>query len=78
MPSPEMTEEQGMEAMEVETRFGEIGGYEADSNAAVLLKGLGISEEFHQSLMSDLDGKSKKARSSSTSLYLKSRHLITR
>ncbi|HOG69376.1 MAG TPA: ATP-binding cassette domain-containing protein, partial [Fibrobacteraceae bacterium] len=56
---PEMTEEQGMEAMEVETRFGEIGGYEADSNAAVLLKGLGISEEFHQSLMSDLDGNQK-------------------
>ena len=37
---PEMTEEQGMQAMEIETRFGEIGGYEADSNAAVLLKGL--------------------------------------
>ena len=30
---PEMTEEQGMQAMEIETRFGEIGGYEADSNA---------------------------------------------
>lgn len=56
---PEMTEEQGMEAMEVETRFGEIGGYEADSNAAVLLKGLGIPEEFHQSLMSDLDANQK-------------------
>lgn len=56
---PEMSEEQGMEAMEVETRFGEIGGYEADSNAAVLLKGLGIPEELHQSLMSDLDGNQK-------------------
>ena len=56
---PEMTEEQGMEAMDVETRFGEIGGYEADSNAAVLLKGLGIPEEFHQSFMSDLDGNQK-------------------
>jgi len=53
---PEMTEEQGMQAMEIETRFGEIGGYEADSNAAVLLKGLGIPEEFHHSLMADLDG----------------------
>ena len=52
---PEMTEEQGMQAMEIETRFGEIGGYEADSNAAVLLKGLGIPEEFHYSLMADLD-----------------------
>ncbi|WP_295685020.1 ATP-binding cassette domain-containing protein [uncultured Fibrobacter sp.] len=56
---PEMTEEQGMQAMEIETRFGEIGGYEADSNAAVLLKGLGIPEEFHQSLMADLDGGQK-------------------
>ena len=52
---PEMTEEQGMEAMDVETRFGELGGYEADSGAAVLLKGLGIPEEFHFSLMADLD-----------------------
>ncbi|MBO4828990.1 ABC transporter ATP-binding protein [Fibrobacter sp. UWB4] len=56
---PEMTEEQGMQAMEIETRFGEIGGYEADSNAAVLLKGLGIPEEFHYNLMSDLDGGQK-------------------
>lgn len=56
---PEMTEEQGMEAMEVETRFGELGGYEADSAAAVLLKGLGIPEELHQSLMADLDGNQK-------------------
>ena len=52
---PEMTEEQGREAMDVETRFGELGGYEADSGAAVLLKGLGIPEEFHFSLMADLD-----------------------
>ena len=56
---PEMTEEQGMQAMEIETRFGEIGGYEADSNAAVLLKGLGIPEEFHYNLMSELDGGQK-------------------
>ena len=56
---PEMTEEQGMEAMEVETRFGEIGGYEADSSAAVLLKGLGIPEDLHQSLMENLDGGQK-------------------
>ena len=56
---PEMTEEQGMQAMEIETRFGEIGGYEADSNAAVLLKGLGIPEDLHYSLMADLDGGQK-------------------
>ena len=56
---PEMTEEQGMQAMEIETRYGEIGGYEADSNAAVLLKGLGIPEDLHYSLMADLDGGQK-------------------
>ncbi|MCF0216480.1 MAG: ATP-binding cassette domain-containing protein [Fibrobacteraceae bacterium] len=56
---PEMTEEQGMQAMEIETRFGEIGGYEAESNAAVLLKGLGIPEELHQTLMCELDGSQK-------------------
>jgi len=56
---PEMTDAQGMEAMEVESRFGEIGGYEADSSAAVLLKGLGIPEELHTNLMSDLDGSLK-------------------
>jgi len=54
-----MTEAQGMEAMEVETRFGEIGGYEADSSASVLLRGLGIAENLHQNLMSDLDGSQK-------------------
>lgn len=56
---PEMSDEQGMEAMEVETRFGEIGGYEAESNAAVLLKGLGIPEELHRIQMSELDGNQK-------------------
>ncbi len=56
---PEMTDAQGEEAIKVEERFGEIGGYEADSNAAVLLKGLGIPEEFHYSLMADLDGNQK-------------------
>ncbi len=56
---PEMTEEQGMEAMEIETRFGEIGGYEAESSAAVLLKGLGIPEELHGVKMSELDGSQK-------------------
>lgn len=52
----EMTDEQGMRVVDLETRFGELDGYEADSSAAVLLKGLGIPEESHQSLMSDLDG----------------------
>lgn len=55
----EMTDEQGMEVVELETRFGELDGYEADSSAAVLLKGLGISEDQHYSLMAELDGSQK-------------------
>ena len=56
---PEMTDEEGMRVVELQTRFGELDGYEADSSAAVLLKGLGIPEEMHYSLMSDLDGGQK-------------------
>ncbi|MFA6623031.1 MAG: ATP-binding cassette domain-containing protein, partial [Fibrobacteraceae bacterium] len=52
---PEMNEAQGIEAMNIETRFGEIGGYEADSSISVLLKGLGIPEELHENLMETLD-----------------------
>lgn len=56
---PEMSDEEGMRVVELETRFGELDGYEADSSAAVLLKGLGLPEELHQNLMSDLEGGQK-------------------
>ena len=56
---PEMNEAQGIEAMNLETRFGEIGGYEADSSISVLLKGIGIPEELHENLMETLDGNQK-------------------
>ena len=56
---PEMNEAQGIEAMNLETRFGEIGGYESDSSISVLLKGLGIPEELHENLMETLDGNQK-------------------
>ena len=36
----EMTEKEGMEAIDLETKFGEMGGYEAESSAGTLLKGL--------------------------------------
>ena len=55
----EMTEAEGMEAIELETKFGEMGGYEADSSAGTLLKGLDIPEEMHFKLMKELDGNEK-------------------
>lgn len=50
----DFTEEDGMKAAELEAEFGEMGGYEAESNAATLLSSLGIKEEYHNSLMKDI------------------------
>lgn len=50
----DFTEEDGMRAGELEGEFGEMGGYTADSDAAVLLSELGVEEEYHQSLMKDI------------------------
>lgn len=50
----DFTEEDGMKAAELEGEFGEMGGYTADSDAAVLLGELGVGEEYHQSLMKDI------------------------
>ncbi|MCK9182605.1 MAG: ATP-binding cassette domain-containing protein [Fibrobacteraceae bacterium] len=56
---PEMSEKEGIEAIDLETKFGEMGGYEAESSAATLLKGVGVPEESHQKLMEELDGNDK-------------------
>ena len=50
----DFTEDDGMKAGELEAEFGEMGGYEAESNAAAMLSGLGVGEEYHQSLMQDI------------------------
>jgi ATPase subunit of ABC transporter with duplicated ATPase domains len=52
-------EADGMRAAELEHDFGEIGGYEAESDAASLLSSLGVAEEFHNSLMQDIPGNLK-------------------
>src|SRR6478672_1171541 len=52
-------EEDGMRAAELEADFGEMGGYEAESNAASLLGSLGVTEEFHNSLLQDIPGNLK-------------------
>ena len=55
----DFTDEDGIRASELEGEFAEMDGWEAESNAAMLLNGLGISPELHYSLMKDLDGSIK-------------------
>ncbi|MCD7862269.1 MAG: ATP-binding cassette domain-containing protein [Lachnospiraceae bacterium] len=52
----DFTDEDGIKASELEGEFAEMDGWEAESNAATLLNGLGISEDLHYSLMSTLNG----------------------
>ena len=56
---PEMTEEDGMRAAELEEKFAEMDGWNAESDAAALLSGLGIKEELHYLMMSDISAKQK-------------------
>ncbi|WP_163969424.1 ABC-F family ATP-binding cassette domain-containing protein [Oceanobacillus halotolerans] len=56
---PDFSEEDGMRAAELEGEFAEMNGWEAESDAAVLLKGLGIEEELHSMKMADLSGDQK-------------------
>ncbi|QMU99489.1 ATP-binding cassette domain-containing protein [Borrelia sp. A-FGy1] len=52
----DFSDEDGIRAGELEAEFAELGGYEAESEAAILLKGLGIEESIHGSLMRDIEG----------------------
>lgn len=55
----DFTDEDGLRASELEEKFAELEGWNAESDAAALLSGLGIKESMHQSLMKDLSGKEK-------------------
>jgi len=55
----DFTEEDGHRASELEEKFAEMDGWNAESNAASLLSGLGIREDLHDTLMIHLDGKVK-------------------
>ena len=55
----DFTEEDGIRASELEGEFAELNGWEAESDAAILLNGLGIEPELHYALMRDLDGGQK-------------------
>ncbi len=56
---PEFSEEDGIRSAELEAEFAEMNGYEAESEAAVLLNGLGIPEELRHKKMKELEGGDK-------------------
>ena len=55
----DFSDEDGIRAGELEAEFAEMDGYEAESNAAMLLNGLGIPTEEHYTQMAELDGSMK-------------------
>lgn len=56
---PDFSEEDGLKVADLGAQYEEMGGWNAESDAANLLSSLGIKEEYHYSLMSDMDNKSK-------------------
>jgi len=56
---PDFSDEDGIRASELEGEFAEMNGWEAESDAATLLNGLGIDTSLHYSLMKDLNGNEK-------------------
>ena len=55
----DFTDEDGLRASELEGEFAEMNGWEAESDAAMLLNGLGINTELHNSIMNTLNGNEK-------------------
>lgn len=55
----DFSDEDGIRASELEGEFAEMDGWDAETNAAMLLNGLGIETELHYSIMSDLNGSQK-------------------
>ena len=55
----DFSDEDGVRAAELEAEFAEMDGWEAESNAAMLLNGLGIDTDSHYTLMADMDGAGK-------------------
>ena len=56
---PDFSDADGIRASELEERFAELEGWNAEADAAALLSGLGIKEDRHQMLMRDLSGNEK-------------------
>ena len=56
---PDFNDADGIRASELEAEFAEMDGWNAESDAASMLSGLGISEEFHYQLMKEISGNQK-------------------
>ncbi|MBS4025824.1 MAG: ATP-binding cassette domain-containing protein [Clostridia bacterium] len=56
---PDFTDEDGIRASELEYEFGELNGWEAESDASSMLQGLGIGTDLHDKKMADLQGAEK-------------------
>ena len=56
---PDFSEKDGIKSAELEEKFADMEGWNAESNAATLLSNLGIKVEFHNTLMKDMSGKQK-------------------
>ena len=50
----DFSDEDGMRAAELEGEFGDLNGWEAESEAAILLQGLGLSDDLHHVKMAEL------------------------
>jgi len=57
--NPDATEAEGMRAADLENTFGEMGGWNAESDAAELLSNMGIKEDLHYKTMKELNGSQK-------------------
>ncbi len=57
--NPDATEAEGLKAAELENQFGEMGGWEADSNAGELLSNMGIPVDAHYKTMKELNAQQK-------------------
>ncbi len=55
----DFSDEDGIRASELEAEFAEMDGWDAESNAAMLLNGLGVGTELHYNMMADLNGNEK-------------------
>ena len=56
---PDFSDADGIRVAELEEKFAELEGWNAESDAAILLSGLGISEDLHYKIMGELSGKQK-------------------
>ncbi len=56
---PDFSEADGIRSSDLETQFAELNGWEAESDAALMLAGLGISTAYHEKLMQELNGSEK-------------------